>query len=74
MQGGPGKEGACKEGLGRRVRTGRAKEGECVQGGPGKEGACREGPGRRLESAILTCSQESVLHFKHSVLRFRGLH
>ena len=39
MQGGPKKEGACREGLGRRVRA---------QGGPRKESACREGLGRRV--------------------------
>ena len=53
MQGGPRKEGVCREGLERRVRAGRAWEGGCVQGGlgrrvraqggPGKEGVCREG-------------------------------
>ena len=48
MQGGPKKEGVCREGLERRVRTGRAWEGGCVQGGPRKEGVCREGLRRRV--------------------------
>ena len=30
MQGGPRREGACREGLGRRVRAGRTWEGGCV--------------------------------------------
>ena len=50
MQGGPRKEVVCREGLGRRVRAGRAWEGGCMQGGPGKEGVCREGLGRRVRA------------------------
>ena len=50
MQEGPGKEGACSDGLGRRVCAGRAWEGGCVQGGLGKESVCREGLGRRVHA------------------------